>query len=138
MMLDAAQVVGHRTLRMSLLGTPFGLNPRERELMGREKIEAAVESAGAIFARMASLNQQLAVLAFKEAVAGATAVMLLTTRRITADSIAQQSKLVSDTMATSAVALSRASGAGAQIAQQAINPLRVRTSRNLKRLKKRR
>jgi hypothetical protein len=106
--------------------------------MGREKIEAGVESARAIFTRMAVLNQQLALLAFKEALAGTTAFMLLATRRITADSIAQQSKLVNDTMTTSAVAISRASGAGAQIAQQALNPIRVRTSRNLKRLKKRR
>jgi hypothetical protein len=138
MMLDAAQIIGYRTARMSPGGTPLGFDARARELMGREKIEAAVESAAAIFARMASLNQQLALLAFKEAVARTTAVMLLTTRRITADSIAQQSNLVNDTMATSAVALSRASGAGAQIAQHALNPIRVRTSRNLKRLKKRR
>ena len=138
MMVDAAQVIGHRTARMSLIGTPLGLDSREREQMGSEKIEAVAESARAIFTRIALLNQQIALLAFKEALAGATAVMLLATRRITANSIAQQSKLVSDTMATSAVALSRASGAGAQITQQALNPIRVRTSRNLKRLKKRR
>ena len=138
MMVDATQVIGHRTARMSLVGTPLGLDSRERELMGREKIEAVAESARAIFTRIALLNQQIALLAFKEALAGTTAVMLLATRRISANSIAQQSKLVSDTMATSAVALSRASGAGAQITQQALNPIRVRTSRNVKRLKKRR
>ncbi|HEV2008107.1 MAG TPA: hypothetical protein VGQ88_05215 [Burkholderiales bacterium] len=138
MMVDAAQVIGHRTARMSLIGTPLGLDSRERELMGREKIEAVAESARAIFTRIALLNQQIALLAFKEALAGTTAVMLLATRRISANSMAQQSKLVSDTMATSAVALSRASGAGAQITQQALNPIRVRTSRNVKRLKKRR
>lgn len=138
MMVDAAQVIGYRTARMSLVGTPLGIDPRERELMVREKIEAAAESARAIFTRIALLNQQIALLAFKEAMAGTTAVMLSATRRITADSIAQQSKLVNDTMATSAVALSRASGAGAQIAQQALKPIRVRASRNVKRLKKRR
>lgn len=138
MMVDAAQVIGHRSARMSLVGTPLGLSLPERDMMGREKIEAAAESARAMFTRTALLNQQVALLAFKEALAVTTAFMLSATRRITADSIAQQSKLVNDTMATSAVALSRASGAGAQVAQHALNPIRVRASRNLKRLKKRR
>lgn len=57
MMLASAQVLHHRTVRMAAVGVaPSGCDRREFVLMGQEKIEAGVESAGAMAAQKMRMN----------------------------------------------------------------------------------
>jgi hypothetical protein len=138
MMMASANVIGQRTTRMAAAGAnPTAADHRENLLMSQEKIEAVSESAQEIWARMVKLNQQFVTIAFKDSLAGVTAMMSLGTRRGAMNAMAEPAKLIENTVKNSAVAASRISGATAQIAQQALKPISSRATKNAKRLKKR-
>jgi hypothetical protein len=131
----SAQVIGHRTSRPALAGyVPSARDQREFALMGREKGEAALESAQAVGVRMLMLNQQYAALAFKQMLSASVALMSIAASRTAAESVDRQSKLVRDTMTSSVVAASKLSGSTAQLAQSALKPVHTRVSGNVRRL----
>ena len=137
MAVASAQVIGHRASRLGIAGAvPSARDQRELALMGREKGEALLESSQAVWGRMLAMNQQYAVLAFKQMLATSAALMSITASRTPAESVARQSKLVRDTMMNSAVAASRLSGSAARIAQSAARPVHTRVSGNVRRLRR--
>jgi hypothetical protein len=135
MAIGSAQVIGHRTSRLALAGpVPSARDRREFALMSQEKGEAAMESAQAVGVRMLTLNQQFAVLAFKQTLSASAALMSIVASRTATESAGHQSKLVRDTMANSVVAASKFSGATAQFARRALKPVHARVSGNVRRL----
>jgi hypothetical protein len=79
MMLASAQVIGHRTHRIAKAGaTPNARDRREFTLMGREKVEAAHESAFAMGSQIARMNSQLGLKAWQDMMAAGSAMLSLT------------------------------------------------------------
>lgn len=138
MMLASALVIGQRTNRMAGAGlSPSASDQREFALMGSEKISAAAESAHAMASSMLSLNQQIAALAFKQMLTGATAMMSLLSSRTPGQSVARQASFVRDSMANSTVAASQLSTSTAQLVKRGLKPIHSRAKGNAKRLAKR-
>lgn len=136
-LINAAQVIGHRSTRMALAGpNPGARDRRENQVMAHEKFRAGSDAAMAMWMRMATLNQQFAMLAVKETLAAATAIMPRGVPRVGAPFAGDQVRLAQQSLSQAAIAASRLSGAGAQIAQQALKPIHARTSKNVKRLRK--
>ncbi len=131
----STQVIGHRTRRLALAGThPNTHDQREFFLMGQEKAQATADAAQAVGMRLLMLNQQFAALAIKQMLSAAGSLMSIATSRTAAESVERQSKLLRDTMASSAVTASRLSGATAQLAQRALAPVHARVKGNIRRL----
>ena len=138
MAIGAAPVIGHRTSRLGLAGSvPSARDRREFALMGREKLEAALDSAQAVSLRMLMLNQQFAALAFKQMLLASVALMSIASSRNAAEAAQRQSKLVRDTMTSAAVAASKLSGSTAQVARRALTPVHTRVRGNVRRLGRR-
>ena len=134
----AAQVIGHRTHRMAVAGPlPSTRDQREFTLMGREKGEAAMESARAMGTSMLALNQQFAALAFKQMLSASAALMSIASSRSVAQSAGRQSRLVRDMTAGSVAAAARLSGSTARVARRGLKPVHKRVSGNVRRLGKR-
>ena len=128
MMLGSAQVIAHRTTRTT--------DPREFALMGREKGEAASESALGMGYPLLALNQQIAAHAYKQMLSTWSSMMSIGSSRTPAQSIERQAKLVSDTIGNSVVAATKLSGAGAKVARSALRPVHKRVAGNVIRLGK--
>ena len=138
MALASAQVIGHRASRLAQAGSNVdGRQYREVVLMGQEKGEAAWESAYVVCARSIMLNQQLAALFLKQMLSLSTALMSVAASRSAAESVARQTKLVSDSVAQSMNAASQASKGAARIARRALSPVHTRVSKNARRLRRR-
>ncbi|MBY0268640.1 MAG: hypothetical protein K2X06_02050 [Burkholderiales bacterium] len=139
MAISSAQVIGQRTNRLALAGpVPSARDQREFALMGREKGEAALESAQAAGVRMLLLGQQFATLAFKQALSASVSLMSIAASRTAAESVDRQTRLVRETMTGSAAAASKLSGATARVARSALKPIHKRVSGNARRLGKKR
>lgn len=138
MAVSSAQVIGQRTSRFALAGAnPSVRDQREFALMGNEKSEAALESAQAVGTRLMLLGQQFAALAFKQALSASVTLMSIAASRNASELMDRQARLVRETMAGSAVAAAKLSGAGAGIARGALKPVQKRVIKNAKRLRKR-
>jgi len=141
MAVSSLRVVGHRMGRLMVSNTAFAgpgeSDRREISLMGREKSEAALESAQALGASMLMLNQQLSTLAFKQMFSVSMAMMSIASSRTAAQSADRQTKLIYDTMSDSVVAASKISGSTARIARSVIRPASKRVKANVRRLGKR-
>ena len=138
MAISSAQVIGQRTSRLALAGaTPNARDQREFALMGREKGEAALESAQAVGSRMFLMGQQIATLAFKQALSASVSLMSIAMSRTVAESADRQARLVRDTMAGSVATAAKLSGTSAGIVKSALKPVQKRVSKNVKRLRKR-
>ena len=137
MVLASAQVIHHRTVRMAAVGAaPSGRDRREFVLMGREKIEAGVESASAMAAQMMTMNPLLGARAVKHMMGGMAAVMSVAASRTAGQAIARHAKLVR-TMTQSAATTAQLSRAAARLAQRGLKPIHSRATSNAKRLGKR-
>ncbi|NMG74449.1 polyhydroxyalkanoate granule-associated phasin [Aromatoleum diolicum] len=137
MMLASAQVIGHRTERIAAAGTmPNAHDLHEFNLMGQEKIDAAVESSRAMTMQMMKLNQQLWARTVRQMQAGVVAMMSLAASRSVAESIARQATLVR-TMTRSADTASQLSRAVARVARSGLNPIHARATANAERLARR-
>lgn len=135
---SSMQVIGQRTGRFLMSGaTPGAREQREFALMGREKGEAALESVRAMGARALMLNQQFAMLAFKQALSASVALLSIAGSRTAAESVERQVRLARDTATGSAAAASKLSGTAARIARSALKPVHKRVSSNVRRLRKR-
>ena len=136
MMLASAQVIGHRTHRMSRAGpTPNVRDRREFALMGHEKIEASVESAQAIATQLAKMNPLLGANAARQMLASATALMSLATSRSVGEAMTRQAELIR-AVTQSAAAASQLSGSTARVAQRGLKPVHARATANARRLGK--
>jgi hypothetical protein len=138
MLVTSAQVIGHRTSRMMLAGvSPDQRDQREFTLMSEEKTAAAVESAQAMAKGVFRLNQQLAVMAFRQMLAGVPLMMSLATSATPRQSAARQGDLVRAGMANAAEANSRISASVPRIAHKALKPIHSKATANNKRLARR-
>jgi hypothetical protein len=138
MMMEAAQVIGHRTGRMALSPpAPGATDRREFALMKQEKVEAAVESAQAIGLRLAMLNQLFVELALRQMLTTTIGMMALACSRTPTRSSAHQSRLVHDALAGSTVLGCKLVSSTAQIGTVALSPLHTRVRANALRLAKR-
>jgi len=137
MMLASAQVIQHRTGRMAVAGAkPSARDRREFALMGQEKIEAGIESAGAMAAEMMAMNPLLGTRAVKNMMTGAAALMSLATSQTASQAMARHAKVVR-IMAQSAGTTAQVSGAAARLAQHGLKPIHSRATANAKRLGRR-
>ena len=135
MMLASVQVIGHRTTRMVWAGAiPSLHDQREFTLMSQEKIDAAAASAQAVAVRMLDINQQFAVIAFKQLMNSAGGVMALLTAPTIALSNQKQAELLRNAMTDSAAVASQVSGSLARIAHHGLKPIHSRAVSNAKRL----
>jgi len=134
----AASVVGHRAVRLAQSGPLLSArDQQEFALMGREKAEAAMESAQGAGLRMLVLNQQCMALAFRQMVSVPAALLAIAGSRGPAEFLQRQSTLVRDTTTDSVRAAAKLSGSTAQVARQAMQPVHTRVSANAPRLGKR-
>jgi len=134
MMLASAQVISHRTSRMSKAGpTPNARDRREFALMGREKMEASVESAQAMAMRLMKVNPLLGAHAARQMLTSATAVMSLAASRTVGEAMKRQAALIR-AVTQSAATASRLSGSTARIAQRGLKPIHARATANARRL----
>lgn len=135
MAIASAQVIGRRTSRIALAGSaPSARDQRELTLMGQEKGAAALQAAQAAGMSMLMLNGHIAELAFKQTMSMAAAMMSLAASRTAAETTRLQSKLLRDTMTRSVAAASKLSGAAAQVARHALDPVHARVRGNVRRL----
>ena len=136
MMLASAQVISHRTSRMSKTGpTPNARDRREFALMGHEKMEASVESAQAMAMRLMKMNPLLGAHAATQMLTSATAVMSLAASRTAGEAMKRQAAVIR-TITQSAGAASRLSGSTARVGQGGLKPLHARATANARRLGK--
>ena len=134
MMMASAEVIGHRTGRMAVAGPiPSASDSREFALMGREKIEAAAESARAMAEFVMTMNRQLGAQAFSQMLTGSTAMISLASSSSVGQSIERQGELVR-TIAESAIKVSQLPNSAGLLAQSAVKPIHSRTKANAKRL----
>ena len=134
MMLASAQVIHHRTGRMTAAGaTPSARDRREFAMMGQEKIEAGVESTRAMATQIMAMNPLLGPRAIRNMMSGAAALMSLAASRTSGQAMARHAKLVR-TMTQSAGTTAQLSGAAARLAQRGLEPIHSRATANAKRL----
>ena len=137
MMLASAQVISHRTTRIAQAGAlPSVRDRREFTLMGQEKLDAAAASAQAMTVRMFGINQQFAVIAFKQLMNSAGGLLALLTAPTLALSGQKQAELLRNTMTDSADVASHVSGEIARLAHHGLKPIHSRAVSNAKRLAK--
>jgi len=130
----SAQVIGHRTGRMAIAGPkPSARDRREFTLMGKEKIEAAVESAQGMAAHCMTMNLRLGTRAFKQMLTGATAMMSVVASRTVRQSVERQAKL-GRVMTQPPVTASQLSASAARLAHRGLRPIHARATANARRL----
>ena len=138
MAIAATQVIGQRASRLAFASAVPGTREgRELALMGGEKAEAVLESAQTVWARMLTMNQQLAALAMRQMFSTSAALASLAASRTPTESVTRQSRLVRDAMTNSAVAAATLSGSAARLARTAARPVHARISANARRLGRR-
>lgn len=138
MALSSAQVIGQRTGRF--LHPAAATNARGRGefvLMGREKVEASMESAQAAGFRAMTLNRQLLSFAFSQAMSASAALMSIAASRNPGQLAGRQLELTRNIATGSVVAASKFSGATARIARSALVPVQRRVKKNVRRLARR-
>jgi hypothetical protein len=137
MMAASAEVISHRAGRMAVAGPiPNASDQHEFALMGREKIEAAAESARAMAEFVMTMNRQLGAQAFSQMLTGSTVMISLAASRSVGQSIERQGELVR-TMTVSAIAATQLPNSAGLLARQAVEPIYSRTKANARRLGKR-
>ena len=137
MLVASAQVIGHRTQRITAAGhSPSLRDRREFSRMGQEKVEAAGESLWAMGQHMTAMNAQLALRAWQDALSAGTAWNTFTASRTLPQAMQRQAKLA-QSVAKSAKSASGLSDATARMATQGLKPIHSRATANAKRLGRR-
>ena len=137
MMAASAEVISLRAGRMALAGPiPNASDQSEFALMGREKIEAAAESARAMAEFVLTMNRQLGAQAFSQMLTGSTAMISLASSCSVGQSIERQGDLVR-TMTESAITATELPNSAGLLAQEAVKPIYSRTKANARRLGRR-
>ncbi len=134
MMMASAEVVGRRTGRMAVAGPlPDPDDQSEFALMGREKFEAAAESARAMAEYVMTMNRELRFEALRQVLMGSAAMISLASSTSIGRSLERQAELFR-TVTRSAITASQVPGSAALFAQRAVNPVYIRTKANALRL----
>ena len=137
MMAASAQVIQHRSNRIACAGpVPCARDQREFRLMGQEKIEAAIESAQALAARMMIMQTQFSTFAFRQFLNSASRVMTLAANPAAAMTMKGQETLLWRPYNTTGAINSHLSGAIARLAQHGLMPIHARATKNARRLGK--
>ena len=138
MSMASAQVIAHRSARMAAAGpAPGARDRREFGLMGREKGDAAYESAQAVALGLMRLNLDLGARAYRHLVTGTAACLSLAASRNVGEAIARQAKLVETLSRTTLMAPSEAAHATVRLARRGLEPIHARATANAKRLGRR-
>ncbi len=138
MMVSSAEVVALRVQQMFVAGVRPGSTDRaEMGLMGREKVEAAAESAQAMAYGVFSFNQQILAMATRQLFAGLPMMFSLATSFTPSRFAAGQARVVRAAMANSNAATARISTAVPRIAGKGLKPIHSRAAANQRRLAKR-
>lgn len=136
MMMASAVVIGHRTSRMNAAGSkPSARDRREFGVMRDEKIKAAGQSAQAMATQLLSMNPLLGVRAYRQMLAGATAMMSLAGSRTLGQFVGRQASLMR-TLSESMAPASDLSEATARLVQSGLKPIHSRATANARRLGK--
>ena len=134
MMMASAEVMGRRTGRMAVAGPILDSEDQnEFALMGREKFEAAAESARAIAEYVMTMNRELRVEALRQVLTGSTAMISLASSTSVGRSLERQAELFR-TVTRSAITTSQLPGSAALLVQRAVNPIYFKTKANALRL----
>ncbi len=137
MMTASAEVIGYRVVRLAVAGPiPDASDQHEFALMGREKIEAAAESARAMAEYVMTLNRRLGSQAFSQMLTGSTAIVSLAASSSVSQSIERQGELVRTMTQSVITASQQLPGSAGQLAQRAVSPIYSRTKANAERLGK--
>lgn len=137
MLMASAQVINHRSQRIAVAGpSPSARDRREFTLMGKEKIDAAMESAQAITARMITMHMQLSTLAFRQTLDGVSGWVAFAGSPALAMSAKGQVELLRDAIRNSTRMLSELSGSLARVAHHGLRPIHSRATGNARRLLK--
>jgi hypothetical protein len=138
MLWASTQVIAFRTSGMLRHGsTPSARDRRELILMGREKVEAAAESATAMGGYLLRMNLELASLAMSQSMAAATSMLSSSRSRTPRQAFRRQLRRSGATTRQSARTVSRLSGSAARLTQHGLKPLHSRATKNAKRLARR-
>lgn len=136
MMMASAQVIGHRTDRMTTGGSwANARDRREFSRMGREKFEAATESAQAMAAHMMTMDPRPGLRASQQMFEGTTAMTSLIASRTVGQYLERQARLMR-VMSNSGTAASWFSDSTARLAQHGLKPIHSRATANARRLGK--
>ena len=137
MLTASAQVIGHRTHRMATAGHSPGLRDRrEFARMGLEKVEAAGESLWAMGQHMATMNWQLVLRAWQDAMAAGMAWIAFGDSR-SLPQLMQGQLALGRTMSQSMRSASQVSEATARLMGKGLQPIHSRATANAKRLGRR-
>jgi len=138
MMAASAQVIHHRSTRIACAGPlPCARDQREFQLMGQEKIEAAMESAQALAARLMIMQTQFSSFAFRQFLKSTSSVLTLAANPAAAMTMKGQETLLWRPYHSTRAIGSHLSGAIARLAQHGLKPIHTRATQNAKRLGKR-
>ena len=134
MLMASAQVVQQRTQRMAAAGvSPSVRDRREFSRMGREKVDAAADSALAVATQWAGASANVNARAATQMLTGISALMSVLASRTPVQYLQRQEKLLR-AMTHSAMTASQLSASGARLAQRALKPVHARATANAKRL----
>jgi hypothetical protein len=137
MSMASAQVIAHRTARISASGPiPSARDRNEFTRMGQEKLDAAGESVRAMLAHLTKANLALGARMFAQIMATTTAFTSLSASRSPTQFITRQAKLAKS-MARSGMTASEISGSAARMAKRGLKPIHARATANARRLAKR-
>jgi hypothetical protein len=133
----AAEVIARRTQRMATAGAdPSARDRREFALMGREKVDAAAQSAFAVGSELLRINQRSAMQGWLAVVASSADMMSLAGSRTASQFTARQVKLAR-TLRRSIPSAAAVSTASTSLAKAALKPVSSRAKRNAVRLRRR-
>jgi hypothetical protein len=133
--LASSQVISQRSRLMLSGGVPTVADQKELTLMSQEKYAAAAEAARALALGYMNLAPQMAMLAFRQMVAGWMPLTTLMTSN-SFPSLASQSKTAHESFARSTAAANQVSRSIEKIASRSLKPIHSRARANAKRLKR--
>ena len=130
----AAQVIAHRTQRMiAAAGNPNSRDRVEFTRMGREKLEAAADSAYGIGSELLRMNYQAGTQAWLAMLTASTDMLSLAASRTPGQVVARQARLAR-TLRRAGPTAAALSAASASLTRAALKPVHSRATRNAKRL----
>lgn len=134
MLVASARVIDHRTKRMVLAGpTPNVRDRREFTLMGREKVEAAIESTHAMASQLTNTTQEFWTRTLGQFNSGSQRMMSLAGSRTPSQALERQTRLL-NTMIKSLLTATQVSHTAARFAQSGLLPVHSRATANARRL----
>lgn len=137
MLAASAQVIHHRSNRIACAGPlPCARDQREFRLMGQEKIEASIESAQALAARLMIMQTEFSTFAFRQFLKSTSSVMTLAANPAAAMTMKGQETLLWKPYNTTDAIGSHLSSAIARLVQHGLKPIHARATKNARRLRK--